>query len=800
MKNFFAILLIAVFISACSPISTNSVQQLPGKMDDGRTLLPNGWILSPAGSSIDLGDLPLGMQVSPDGKFAAIVNSGEGKQTISLVNIHTQRLIQTLPIKKSWMGVCFNSQGNRIFVSAGNDNGIHEYVFEHDSASYLRTIELGKPFPKEDISPTDITINNGNTLLYVATKGNNSLYKIELSSGKILGVLAFSHPLYSCAIDEKRHLVYVSVWGGSEVAVVDDDSMTTKKFISVGDHPNEMVQTKDGKRLFVANANFNSVSVIGLDAMKVIETISTSVSPDALNGSTPNSLALSPDNSTLYVANADNNFLAVIDVEQFGVSRSKGFIPTGWYPTVVRCVDNLLVVANGKGMISKANPHHEYIASLLVGTLSFIPAPSKEDLAKYSAQVFQNTPLTRTYSAQTWDEENPVPKSRSTRSPIKHVFYIIKENRTYDQVFGDLSQGNGDSALCLFGRDVTPNHHALAEEFALLDNYYEDAEVSADGHNWSMAAYATDFVEKTWPTFYGGRGGEYVYEKDGITSPSNGYIWDDCVRHNVSLRNYGEFVDEEDTANGTSRVKASGLLTKTSPSYRGWDLDYSDVKRADAWLKEFDAYDEGDSLPQFQIIKLPNDHTAGTRKGSLSPRAMVAQNDRALGMIVERISHSRFWKESAVFVLEDDAQNGPDHVDAHRSIALVVSPYTKRHYVDHTMYSTSGMLRTMELILGLPPMSQYDASATPMFASFSSSPDITPFIARKNIIDLQEKNALGAFGQARMEAFNLSREDMVPDNEFNEIIWKSVKGAASEMPPPVHSTFILTGDRDDDDD
>jgi len=800
MRNFLAILLTAIFIAACSPISTNSIQQLPGKMDDGRTLLPNGWILSPAGSSIDLGDLPLGMQVSPDGKFAAIVNSGEGKQTISLVDIHAQHLIQTLPIKKSWMGVRFNGQGNRIFVSAGNDNGIHEYAFEHDSASYLRTIELGKPFPQRDISPTDIIIDNGNSLLYVATKGNNSLYKIDLTSGKILGVLAFSQPLYSCLIDENRHLVYVSVWGGSQIAVVDADSMTTKKFIPVGDHPNEMVQTKDGKRLFVANANFNSVSVIGLDAMKVIETISTSVSPDALNGSTPNSLALSPDNSALYVANADNNFLAVIDIEQFGVSRSKGFIPTGWYPTVVRCVDNLLLVANGKGMISKANPHHEYIASLLVGTLSFIPAPGKEDLAKYSAQVFQNTPLTRTHSAQTWDEENPIPKSQSTRSPIKHVFYVIKENRTYDQVFGDLSQGNGDSALSLFGRDVTPNHHALAEEFALLDNYYEDAEVSADGHNWSMAAYATDFVEKTWPTFYGGRGGEYVYEKDGITSPSAGYIWDDCIRHNVSIRNYGEFVDDEDTANGASRVKASGLLTRTSPEYRGWDLDYSDVKRAGAWLKEFDAYDTGDSLPQFQIIKLPNDHTAGTKKGSLSPRAMVAQNDRALGIIVERISHSRFWKESAVFVLEDDAQNGPDHIDAHRSIALVVSPYTKRHYVDHTMYSTSGMLRTMELILGLPPMSQYDASATPMFASFLSSPDITPFIARKNIIDLQEKNALGAFGQARMEAFNLSREDQVPDNEFNEIIWKSVKGAASEMPAPVHSTFILTGDPEDDDD
>ncbi|MGA7160604.1 MAG: bifunctional YncE family protein/alkaline phosphatase family protein [Bacteroidota bacterium] len=800
MKNILILLYLPLLFAACSAIPANSDRGLPGKMNDGRTLLPNGWILSPAGTSIDLGDFPLGMQVSPDGKFAAIVNSGEGKQTISLVDISAKLVIQTLPIKKSWMGVCFNTQGNRIYVSAGNDNGIDEYVFEHDSATYLRTIELGKKYPEQDISPTDVVMNTDDSILFVVTKGNNSLYKIELSSGKILSSLAFSQPLYSCSIDEQRHLLYVSVWGASQIAVVDADSMTAKKFIPVGDHPSEMVRTKDGKRLFVANANLNTVSVVDLAAMKVIETISTSLSPDALNGSTPNSLALSPDNSTLYVANADNNFLAVINIEKFGQSRSEGFIPTGWYPTIVRAVGNLLLVTNGKGMMSKANPHHEYIGSLLVGTLSFIPVPAKEELAKYSAQVFQNTPFTRTRADQAWDEENPVPKSTSIGSPIKHVFYVIKENRTYDQLFGDLPEGNGDSSLCLFGKDVTPNQHALAEEFALLDNYYEDAEVSADGHNWSMAAYATDFVEKTWPTYYGGRGGEYDFEQEGIASPSAGYIWDNCIRHNVSLRNYGEFFYDDDTANGVSPIKASGLLTRTSPHYRGWDLDYPDVKRAEAWMQEFDAYETGDSLPQFQIIRLPNDHTAGTKKGSLSPRAMVADNDRALGMIVERISHSRYWKESAIFVLEDDAQNGPDHVDAHRSIALVVSPYTKRKFVDHTMYSTSGMLRTMELILGLPPMSQYDASATPMFASFSLSRDETPFVARKNIIDLREKNALGAYGQERMEAFNLSKEDEVPENEFNEIIWKSVKGSASEMPAPVRSTFIVTGSHDDDDD
>ncbi|HTR80725.1 MAG TPA: bifunctional YncE family protein/alkaline phosphatase family protein [Bacteroidota bacterium] len=776
--------------------------QLPGRMNDGRTLLPNGWILSPAGTSVGLGDLPLGMRLSPDGKFAAIVNSGEGDQTISIVNIGEHRVVQTLPIAKSWMGICFNTKGNRIYVSAGDDNGIDEYSFEHDSTKLLRMIGLGRKYPDEYISPTDIAVDDKDSSLYVVTKGNSTLYKIDISTGNIVRSLVCLHPLYSCLLDEKRHTLYVSEWGGARVDVVNADSLSMTASIGVGDHPNDMTETKDGKRLFVANANVNSVSVIDLDRLKAIETISTSLSPDELNGSTPNSVALSPNDSTLYIANADNNFLAVIDVSKFGSSRHVGFIPTGWYPTVVRCVDSLILVTNGKGMASKANAHHEYIARLLLGSLSFIHAPAANELEKYSAEVIQNTPLTRTHSAPVWSQENPIPKSPSASSPIKHVIYVIKENRSYDQVLGDVREGNGDSALCLFGKDVTPNEHAFAEDFTLFDNFYVDAEVSADGHNWSMAAYATDFVEKTWPTMYSGRGGEYVYEKEGITSPTEGYIWDDCNRHDVSLRNYGEFVYEGDTANGASRIKASGLLAHTSAAYRGWDLSYPDVQRAKDWIKEFDAYEKGDSLPQFEIIKLPNDHTAGTKKGALSPRAMVADNDRALGMIVERISHSKYWKESAVFVLEDDAQNGPDHVDAHRSIAFVVSPYTKRKFVDHTMYSTSGMLRTMELIVGLPPMSQYDAGATPMYAAFMDQPDLTPFVARENIIDLREKNALGAYGQQRMEAFDLSREDQVPDAEFNEIIWKSVRGGASVMPAPVRSAFIPTsmhGDDDDDD-
>ncbi len=784
------------FLFGCSHVPQTF--RSPGKISNEKTLLPNGWMLSPAGTSIALGDLPLGMSISPDKKHALVVNSGQSIQMLSVINIEQQKVVQTLLIKRSWMGVRWNSIGDYFFVTAGNDNAVYRYGFEKDSAWFINSIKLGKPYPEQDISPTGVDVNEEGSLLFVATKKSNQLFKINAFDNTLLDTLAFSSSLYSCVLDEKRNVVYVSLWGESKIAIVDANTMELKSTIGVGDHPTEMVMTKDGKRLFVANANNNTVSVIDLDTKNVIETIWVALSPDAPNGSTPNSLAFSDDEKTLYVANADNNFLAVLNIAKPGESHSLGFIPTGWYPTAVRCVGNMLLVANGKGESSKANPKHEYIGGLLTGTLSFIPVPTKEELEKYTAQVFENTPLTHPTKSEEWTNKNPIPNSVKIQSPIKHVFYIIKENRTYDQVFGDMQQGNGDSSLCLFGKNITPNHHAIAEEFVLLDNFYADAEVSADGHNWSTAAYATDYVEKTWPTMYGGRGGKYDFETEGIASPTNGYIWDNCLRHNVSFRNYGEFLNEDESAKGNFQSNAKGLKNNSCPNYRGWDLSYPDRKRVEVWMKEFDEFEKNNSLPQFTILRLPNDHTAGTRKGVPSPRAMVADNDYALGMIVERISKSSFWKESAIFVIEDDAQNGADHVDAHRTVALVVSPFTKRKYVDHTMYSTSGMMRTMELILSLPPMSQFDASATPMYNSFTATPDFSPYILRKNIVNFDELNVLGAFGQERMEAFNLKKEDSAPDIEFNQIIWKSIKGTT--MPAPVRGAFVKTFEKNDKDD
>jgi hypothetical protein len=402
-------------------------------------------------------------------------------------------------------------------------------------------------------------------------------------------------------------------------------------------------------------------------------------------------------------------------------------------------------------------------------------------------------------------------------SPIKYVFYIIRENRTYDQILGDLERGNGDPNLCLFGEDVTPNAHAIAREFVVLDNFYVDAEVSYDGHAYSTGAYANDFVEKIWPTNYGSRGARYMSEGGGkmrnaygnVTAPLNGYIWDAAIRAGVSVRSYGEFAmrgpepeGEKDTGVGEVVATVPGLKGRVHPAYSPYDLSIPDNKRVDVWLEEFQRFEKAGTVPRLNIIRLGNDHTAGTRAGYPTPRAMIAENDVALGRIVEAISNSALWKESAIFVLEDDAQNGPDHVDGHRSVALVASPFVRRGAVDSTLYDTAAMLRTIELVLGLPPMSNLDAGATPMFAAFQPTPVATPYKARPARIDIQETNAKTAYGAQASARMYLVEADLAPEQELNEILWKSVKGAASVMPPPVRAAFVrpMAGQPADDED
>jgi hypothetical protein len=414
--------------------------------------------------------------------------------------------------------------------------------------------------------------------------------------------------------------------------------------------------------------------------------------------------------------------------------------------------------------------------------LCFIDKPDEAQMKTYTRQVYANTPFTdKKLQLADGEEGNPIPRKVGDPSPIKHVFYIIKENRTYDQVLGDMTEGNGDTSLCLFPEKITPNQHFLARNFVLLDNFYVDAEVSEDGHNWSMGAYATDLIEKTWPTNYSSRGPGYG---DYGGAPNDGWIWDDARRTGISYRTYGEF-----GAYGKAAIES--LKGHSAPYSPGFDMKIQDQVRADAWIRDFDSLVAANAVPALNTIRISDDHTSGLQKGQYSPIAAVADNDLAVGRIIEHLSQSPVWAGSVVFILEDDAQAGPDHIDAHRSPLYVVGPFVKRTTINHTMYSTSGVLRTIELILGMPPMSQYDAAAVPLYECFTSTPDNTAYASIPSRVDINERNVADNESSRRSAKFDLAKEDAVPDKEMNEVIWKAVKGEGTEMPAPKRSAFVL---------
>lgn len=778
--------------------------QKPGKQAGSPSvLLPNGWSLSPVGQSLPLGDLPLNIAVSPNKRLLAVTNNGQGKQSLQLIDAKKGRLLHSFEIPMAWLGLAFGDDSKTLYVSGGNRNAILRYTVEKQKLVLRDTLPLGKPWPVR-ISPTGLCVDDPRGLLYATTKENHSLYVVDTRTKAIVYRDSLGKELYTCALSPDRRLLYITHWGANELIVWDTETRRTKTRIPVGDNPNDVVINKKGTLAYVACADDNSVSVVDLTQNKVVETLVATLYPNSPTGSTSNSVALSPDEKTIYIANADNNCLAVFDVSEPKDSRSLGFIPTGWYPTCVRTVGKQVFVANGKGFSSFPNPYgpnptrrkqkvdyqkggqeEQYIGGLMRGTMSIIPAPEKTLLAEYTQQVYRNSPYTKEREKLAEGEPgNPIPQRVGDASPIKYVFYIIKENRTYDQVLGDMPEGNGDTSLCLFPEKITPNQHALAREFVLLDNFYVAAEVSADGHNWSTAAYANDYTEKTWVTSYGGRGGEYVYEgQNPVAYPQGGFIWDHCRRAGISYRTYGEFTDDY-------KPNIPSLEGHFCPYFTSWDTRVRDTTRVTQWKRDFDSLVVAGALPRLNTLRLINDHTEGLKKGAPTPFAQVADNDLALGLFIEHLSKSPVWKESAVFVLEDDSQNGADHLDAHRSIAFVVSPYTRRRFADHTLYSTNSMLRTLELIIGLPPMSQHDAAATPMWRCFTKNADFTPFRALPSHVNLDDLNVAMNDLQRRSEVFDLTQEDRVPDLEFNQVLWKAIKGEHSEMPAPRRGAFL----------
>lgn len=789
--------------------AAESIDPIYQQLGVQRTVLPNGWALSPIGKSIETGDLPLNMLVFPSQKYMVVTNNGWDKQSIMLVDLAKDSIVAKAPLRRSWVGLALSQDEKTLYASGGNDNRIFSFTVGEGTLTLKDSMVLGKPygFNRESkkvegrISIAGIALDENRKQMYAVTKEDSSLYIINLKNKKIAKKVALGTEPYTCLPSKKdKDILYISMWGAKAIGMYDLARNALVGTIDAGSHPNDMTLNGDGSLLYVSNANDNTVSVISTADHKLIETVSAAMYPNSPEGSTPNSVALSADDKTLYIANADNNCLAVFDVSAPGQSKSLGFLPTGWYPTVVRVANNKIYVANGKGLTSKPNPNGpqptmkrdedtEYIGGLFHGSLSIMDATAVlAKISDYSKLVYANSPYNAERTLISKGEKgNPIPMKVGDPSPIKYVFYVIKENRTYDQVFGDMPEGQGDSSLCLFPEKVSPNHHALAREFVLLDNFYVDAEVSADGHNWSMAAYANDYVEKTWPTSYSGRGGTYDYEGSRkIAYPDAGFIWDVCKRNNVTYRSYGEFAYD-----GKATIPA--LEGHIPPKHPGYDLSIKDTTRFYLWKKDFDSLVAANALPQFNVVRFGNDHTAGVNPKFPTPQAMMADNDLALGLFVEHLSNSPIWKEVAIFVLQDDAQNGADHIDAHRSPAFVISPYTKRKAVVHTAYTTTGMLRTMELILGLPPMSQYDAGALPMYACFTAKADLTPYKSRPNQIDLNQMNPNNDL--AKMSAgFDLSREDRVPDIVFNEIIWKSIKGINSKMPAPRRAAFVVNAE------
>lgn len=794
--------------------STSFAQQVPGKEKD-RVRLSNGWYLSPAGRSIPLGDLPLNLALSKSKKWLAATNNGQSVQSIQLIDTKSEKILHTAIVPKSWYGLKFTSNEKFLYASGGNDNWILKYAIVKDTLQLLDSIILGKKWPNR-ISPTGIEIDDATGLLYVVTKDNNSLYTINLKTKSIVQRDTINGAAYACLLSPSKKELYISAWGSKKVLVYDTKLKKISTEIPVGHNPNELLLTRDGKTLYVANANDNSVSIIDTKTRKVTEVLNAAMYADAPEGSSSNGLALSPDEKTLYVANANNNALAVFDVNTRGRTRSKGFIPVGWYPTNIKTVGKKIFVSNGKGFSSFANPggpnpvvpeqrtgRHEgevikkveYIGGLMKGTLSIIDEPTTQQLETYSKQVYENVPYTKDKESNAEGEPgNPIPMKPGQTSPIKYVFYIIKENRTYDQVLGDLPQDNGDTSLVLFGEHITPNQHKLVREFVLLDNFYADGEVSADGHNWSTSAHATDYLEKNWVTSYGGRGGVYLGEgKVEIANPKNGFIWDYASRAGVTFRTYGEFADD-----GKANIPV--LEGHVYAGYQDYNLSVKDSVRFHQWRHDFDSLLAINAVPQLNTMRFGNDHTEGLRVGRPTPFAHVADNDIAVGMFIEYLSKSSIWKESVVFIVEDDAQNGPDHVDAHRTTAYVAGPYVKRGFVDHTPYSTSSMLRTIELILGLPPMSQYDAAATPMWRSFMATPDYTAFQSVPANISTDTRNTARTASARLSETFDFTKEDRIPDLIFSQVIWKAVKGEHSEMPAPRRSAFVKIAKEEEEDD
>jgi YVTN family beta-propeller protein len=781
-------------------------------------VLPNGWVLTPAGRHVELTDLPLNIVPLSDNRRVLVGTDGYNRHLLSLIDLGQEKEVAKEAVGESWFGLVASPKQDSVWWAGGGSNRIFQYAVGDNSLTResfdpgLKAQQPGERAGQHHFR-SGMLVDAETHTLYSLDINAGRIDAIDLPSGKITRSAPCGGRPYDLALSHNRALLYVSDWAGRTVLAVRPDDLRVISRIAVGEHPNQIALHPKDNRLFVTCASTNNVSVIDTNAGTVTETIYTPLFPKSPEGSTPDALAITPDGQTLFVANADNNCVALIDISQPNRSQVKGFIPTGWYPTAVAVTPDgkKLLVGVGKGLQSHPNATarplgttqkaeqevgalrvpYRYIGTTMSGALSIVPIPDEAQLAKYTTQVYANCPYSdKLLAGSATSEKTVIPQQVGAPCPIRHVIYIIKENRTYDQVFGDVKEGNGNPGLVMFGEKVTPNHHKLARDFVLLDNLYCNGQVSRDGHPWSTMAYNTDYISRDWHLTYSSRKGVDDDDDANLQKAPSGYIWDACARAGLSYRNYGEYGRRVSQPDGQMRMEGAvpGLIGHMCASYgiskvRG--QKQRDTSNTDIFLEEFRDLERQGKLPSLMVMSLGEDHTTGTRPDTFTPAACVASNDLALGRLVEGVSHSKSWSETAIFVIEDDAQNGPDHVDAHRTVGLVISPYVKRRAVDSTQYSTVSMIRTIELILGLPPLSQYDAAARPMFGSFTEHADLTPYDSLPAQVDVNAVNSPVAYGATRSMKMDFSEYDRVDDFELNEILWRSIKGVNAPLPAPV---------------
>ena len=814
------------------------------------TPLVTGKMLTPEGQQTNVGSFPDNLALSPDGRFILVTNTGF-REYLSVLRADDGKLVAqvdfngpspVLDKKKRalYYGIAVGQTTDgltMVYASRGGEGTVS--VLTLSAAGELtdtgKTLALAANAGGSTPHIAGIAVSADGAKLYAADNAadprngmRSTLRIVDLATGAVQTKVDL--PGYPFAVAATAKKVYVTSEQRGVVSVTDVATGKAIGEIATGAQPIGLVVDKSQSRLFVANAGSDTVSVVNIGRDRVTKTILLRPGfARKLAGATPTGLALSPDEKTLYVTLGDMNAVAVVNVSSGTLS---GYIPAGWYPTaVVASPDGKrLFVANAKGIAArnpnaKPNPalkdRPQYIQNIIEGTVATIDLAALPPLKTLTARVLANN-------------QGVAPKVPAIRNPgIKHIFYIVKENRTYDQVLGDLPEGNGDPSLVLFGKDVTPNLHALAQRFVLLDNFYCCAEVSGDGWNWSTGAMASEFTARNVPHNYSGRQRPYDFEgtNNGIAvdlagipdaaRPAGGYLWDLAAAHKVSLRNYGFFMDDVDlprtqAEEGTKGLENSptkkALLGKSDPDFRQFDLTFADSEawvmekidpapkqmtaygrfkdpsRVTTWKREFADYVKHGNLPALSLLRVMRDHTSGTTAGASSARAMVADNDYAVGQIVETISKSPYWKSSLIVIVEDDAQNGYDHVDAHRSIAFAISPFIRKGLHDSRFYNTDSMLRTIELMLGLPPMTQYDAVAPPLDV-FSVSPEnAEPYSAtlpdRTILAEVNTRKAYRAKDSERL--LKTTREESGPDEELNDILWRSIKGTT---PPARHYTL-----------